>query len=367
MARGIEDKLAALRALDTSSPQAHDVLRDALASQTGIVVAAAAKRIADDAIETLVPELVDAFERLCTQGAKRDPGCRGKTAIARVLHQLDSWEERVFVAGLRIVQQEGWAGPGGGGERDDTAAELRGICGLAHAHFGRTDALDVLADLLVDTERVTRIAAAQAIGDSRRADGSALLRLKLHVGDTDPEVLSACVESMLALACESSLDFVLALLVEHDGKGEAAALALGGARVARAREPLVAWCMGAAPDQRRRPPRRRSFTSRSHAAGVCAVGALTRATRARRCDASPTHSPRCLRDEPLTQCGRGSCRDVYRGTGDRGRDTRRDRGHDRDGDEHRVCRGGCRGDRHGDSALIAVANRTRQRTQRAAR
>jgi len=201
VARGIEDKLAALRALDTSSPQARDVLRDALASQTGIVVAAAAKRIADDAIETLVPELVDAFERLCTQGAKRDPGCRGKTAIARVLHQLDSWEERVFVAGLRIVQQEGWAGPGGGGERDDTAAELRGICGLAHAHFGRTDALDVLADLLVDTERVTRIAAAQAIGDSRRADGSALLRLKLHVGDTDPEVLSACVESMLALAC----------------------------------------------------------------------------------------------------------------------------------------------------------------------
>ncbi len=280
MARSIESRLAALRALDLSSPRSRDELRDALASTTGIVVAAAAKRIGEELVDSLVPELVDAFERLCHDPVKRDPGCRGKIAIARALHALNSWEERVFVAGLRIVQKEGWAGPSDADERDDTAAELRGVCGLAHAHFGRTDALDVLADLLVDDERITRVAAAQAIGDSGRPDGSALLRLKLHVDDGDPDVLSACIESMLSLALESSIPFVLALLDDHDERAEAAALALGGARIERAREPLVTWCMGASPEQRRRVGYLALALLRSDAANEHLLGIVTSAARA---------------------------------------------------------------------------------------
>src|SRR5215212_11967673 len=114
--RGLEDQLAALRALDPGAPGALDELREALRSTTGILVAAAAKLVAEHRLEALIPELLPAFERLIEEPPiKRDPGCRGKIAIARALHALDHWEDRVLVAGLTIVQLEGW------GVQDDTA------------------------------------------------------------------------------------------------------------------------------------------------------------------------------------------------------------------------------------------------------
>ncbi len=242
----IEERLAALRALDPAAPAAHGELRDALRSESGILVAAAARLVAEHRLEALVPELPPAFEALREDAVQRDPGCRGKIAIARALHELDHWDDRVLVAGLTIVQMEGW------GTQDDTAAELRGVCGLAHAHFGREDALDVLADLLADRERTARIAAAQGLGDAGHPDAAALLRYKVRIGDPEPEVLTACVESLLQLARERAPDFLIGLLARHDERAEIAAIALGGARVAAAFEPLVAWCDGCLPAQRHR-------------------------------------------------------------------------------------------------------------------
>jgi len=247
MARSIEQRVAELRAVDPAAPAALVKLRAALGDSSGFLVAAAAKRVEDHRLEPLVPERAPAFERLCDDAVKRDPGCRGKLAIARALHGLDHWDDRVFVAGLRVEQREGW-----GRDRDDTAAELRGVCGLAHAHFARLDALDVLAGLLADRERTTRLAAAQALGDAGRPDASALLRFKLLLGDDEPAVLSACCEALFALARDASYDFVVGLLAAHDQRGEVAALALGGARFAAAVEPLTAWCVGADPEQRHR-------------------------------------------------------------------------------------------------------------------
>jgi hypothetical protein len=176
---------------------------------------------------------------------KRDPACRGKLAIARALHTLDHWDDRVFVAGLRHIQKEGWA-------QEDTAGELRGVCGLAHAHFARGDALDVLAELLGDRERTARIAAAQALGDAGRPDATALLRFKVLAGDPEPAVLAACIESLFALAREATFGFVVRLLAEHDERAEVAALALGGARMAAAFDALTSWCIGCTPEQRHR-------------------------------------------------------------------------------------------------------------------
>ncbi len=244
--RKLEDRIAALRALDPAQPAALDELRDALRSRSGILVAAAARLAGEHRLEALVPELAPAFEQLREDAAQRDPGCRGKIAIARALHALDHWDDGVLVAGLTIEQLEGW------GTRDDTAAELRGVCGLAHAHFGREDALDVLADLLADKERTARIAAAQGLGDAGHPDAAALLRYKVRLGDPEPEVLTACVESLLHLARERAHGFLLGLLARHDERAEIAAIALGGARVAAAFEPLVAWCEGCLPAQRHR-------------------------------------------------------------------------------------------------------------------
>ncbi|HZJ65832.1 MAG TPA: hypothetical protein VFD36_20115 [Kofleriaceae bacterium] len=244
-ARTIEQQVSELRSLDAAAPGALDKLRTALRGTSGLLIAAAAGRVENDRLEAMVPELAPAFERLREDAVKRDPGCRGKLAIARALHALDHWEDRVFVAGLRHEQREGWA-------QEDTGAELRGVCGLAHAHFARADALDVLAALLADRERTTRLAAAQALGDAGRPDATALLRFKVLLGDDEPAVLSACLESLFALARDASYGFVVKLLAAHDERAEVAALTLGGARMAAAFEPITSWCIGATPEQRHR-------------------------------------------------------------------------------------------------------------------
>lgn len=243
--RTLQQRAAELRELDPAAPASLDKLRAALQSSTGYLIAAAANLVGEHRLEALVPELAPAFERLCDDPVKRDPACRGKLAVVRALHTLDHWDDRVFVAGLRHIQKEGWA-------REDTAGELRGVCGLAHAHFARGDALDVLAELLGDPERTARIAAAQALGDAGRPDATALLRFKVLAGDPEPQVLAACIESLFDLARDASYSFVLRLLAEHDQRAEVAALALGGARMAAAFDALTSWCMGATSEQRHR-------------------------------------------------------------------------------------------------------------------
>src|SRR5262249_31371427 len=164
----------------------------------------------------------EAFDRLVDE-IKRDPGCRGKIAIARALHDLDYWHEAVFSRGVRCVQLE----PGFGGA-SDTAGELRAICGMAYAHFARDRALDVRGELLADSDRNARLGAARGLGDAGRPDASALLRYKLLQGGDEPEVLSACCESLLHLG--DAVEFLARLLPGVGDRAEAAALALGGAR-----------------------------------------------------------------------------------------------------------------------------------------
>lgn len=238
MARKLEERLKALR----DAPDAAAV-REALRSTTGLLVAAACRHVAEH--PALATELPGAFARLCEQPIKRDPTCRGKVAVARALHELERWEDEVFARGVRFVQLE----PAFGGPVD-TAAELRGVCGLAYAHFLRPEALEVLAELLADREPAARVAAAQGIGDAGRTDGGALLRFKLLVGDSEPEVLAACLESVLHLG--GAHDFVAGLLARGGERAEAAALALGARRDDRAFEPLVAWCGESLPEPRRR-------------------------------------------------------------------------------------------------------------------
>ncbi len=224
--------------MERGDPVELTVVRDAVRSKTGILVAAAAKVITAREVDALYGELAPAFGRLIERGVERDPGCRGKIAVARTLHQLDRWEDDVFVRGVTVIQEEPvWGG------REDTAAELRGVCGLAYAHAGRADALDVLADLLADPQRVARTAAAQSLGDSGRPDAAALLRFKVRVGDSEPAVIGACLGSILALAPKTALGFVAGFLEDDDGdRAEAAALALGESRVEAATPLLIAWC-----------------------------------------------------------------------------------------------------------------------------
>ena len=237
LSRKLDDRLSALAAMERAGSPDLGVVRDALRSKTGALVAAAARLVARSALEPLFDELAPAFVRLCERPVERDPGCRGKIAVARALSDLDRFEEDVFVRGVSLVQHEPvWGG------REDTAAELRALSAMAFAHAGRADALDVLAELLADPERAARAGAAQALGDTGRPDATALLRFKVRIGDEEAEVISACLGSLLALAPAGSLPFVARLLGGADDRAQAAALALGESRLAAAVPLLVEWC-----------------------------------------------------------------------------------------------------------------------------
>lgn len=234
----IEDKLRRLTALrqETDPAAVATALGRALDQKSsGLIAAKAADLTAElgqgDLTETAVARLIEkmrsAFDRLMIQPVKRDKGCLGKTAIARALASLDVPAQDLYIAGLRHVQLEPiWGGS------VDTAAELRGHCALAMVRTHGPDAVLEVATLLADAERPTRLAAAEALGDSGDKAAEAVLRLKAVTGDEEPEVVGACFQSLLRLNPERSLDFVGQFLGHNEpAVAEAAALALGESRI----------------------------------------------------------------------------------------------------------------------------------------
>ncbi|MCH9684245.1 MAG: hypothetical protein K0V04_22620 [Deltaproteobacteria bacterium] len=241
MSTRFDERLAALRqaARDPAAEGAAKTLTRALDGKNGMLVAVAAQALTperDGAPQRkLVERLPAAFERLREDAVKRDPQCQGKTAIAMCLRELEAEADEVFLAGARHVQMEPvWGG------RVDTAAQLRGICAMALAEAGHPRAMVEAAHLLADDLAAARTAAARAIGCSANAaSGEPLLRLRIELGEEEPEVLGECFGALLELAPASSLEFVGSYLGSTDDTAmEAAALALGGSRIEDAFEPL---------------------------------------------------------------------------------------------------------------------------------
>ena len=224
----LDDQLAALSALreDPRGPAADALLRRSLEDRHGMVVAGAASIIGDAGLQHLYDLLPPAFERLVEGGVEHDRGCRGKLAIAAALLQNEVEAAQVFLTGIRLVQRE----PVWGGSVD-TAAGLRGTCGMGLAMLDHPDALDALATLLADPEAQARAAAACALGNTGRGEAIPLLRYKCLVGDEAPDVLTEAYTSLLAIRWAASLPFVAGFLrSEHDSTAECAALALGQSR-----------------------------------------------------------------------------------------------------------------------------------------
>src|SRR5262249_25023442 len=124
-------------------------------------VAAAAALSARFRFTDLATEMVAAFDRFMIDPTETDKTCSAKTAIVDELNELDFQEPDVFLAGIRHIQLE----PVWGGSRD-TAADLRAGCAMAVVRIGHPQANVLLADLLADSERAVRIAAAQGLAAS---------------------------------------------------------------------------------------------------------------------------------------------------------------------------------------------------------
>jgi HEAT repeat protein len=121
----------------------------------------------------------------------------------------------------------------------DTAVNLRGqgLMGLVNLGHPRTP--ELVAIRLADPEPRARSAAARcAVGWGDATLGRALLLLRIGAGEPDPEVLADCFDGLIRLA---AADRVVGALTGEDQRSEAAALALGSARVAEAVPALIDW------------------------------------------------------------------------------------------------------------------------------
>lgn len=187
-------------------PTAAD-LRPYLADKAGIVAAAAAKIAGESGLGDVQKELEDAFARFLVDPVKTDPGCRAKLAIAEALRKLEARAFDVFLRGITFRQPEPTFGP-----PIDTAGPLRVCCGAALLECRHSLALLHASALLADTEATARTGIASVLGAIGGDACESLLRLRVLVGDPEPQVVGACLQGLLAASLDRELDFVVQIM-----------------------------------------------------------------------------------------------------------------------------------------------------------
>jgi HEAT repeat protein len=232
----LDDKLAALRALrgQALTPEQEAEVRKRIGDRSNLVVAAAAALAGENALVEASKDLETAFDRFLVNPLKDDKLCRAKIAIVQALDRMGHEDADVFRCAASHVQHEPvWGGT------EDSAPPLRAAAVVALARVEGSRSLSVLADALADPARDIRIAAASALGAIGTEGAGLLLRLKVRVGDQDPDVLSECLGGLLAADAGANLPLVAGFLEPSDPAAcEAAALALGRSRLPEALEPL---------------------------------------------------------------------------------------------------------------------------------
>ena len=227
---------ARLRALenDPTLPDLEETLSAALASANNRLVGRAAVLIAKHKWEFFADDLRRAYERFLENPVKTDRGCEAKTPLCEALRQIEYDDADFFLEGIRYRQQE----PGYGGE-NDTASELRAICGFSLIQLNDSRAMSELVDLLGDPEKTARAGAARAIAHGRGQASELLLRLKINLGDPEPEVLGECFAGLLRLDPSGGIARIAKFLL-HPSEDVCceAALALGESRTEAAFAPL---------------------------------------------------------------------------------------------------------------------------------
>ncbi|MEJ0007079.1 MAG: HEAT repeat domain-containing protein [Steroidobacteraceae bacterium] len=217
-----------LNSLDPLAPRSEQaaVLKKALADRHFLVVARAATLCGEKLFHELIADLQSAFARFVPEAVKRDPRCKAKSAIARALLTLECLDIEFYQTGILYRQLEPvWGG------RADTATDIRCSCAMGLAASGHLRAVAELAGLLNDPEVEVRCGAARAISCGNPFEAEAVLRLKVLIGDAEPQVTGECFGALLAIAPQYSLAFVAGFLrVKDELLQEYAALALGESR-----------------------------------------------------------------------------------------------------------------------------------------
>ena len=220
-------------------------LRKRIGDRSNLVVAAAAAIAGENTLADLAGDLEAAFDRFLVNPLKDDKLCRAKLAIVQALDRMEHQRTDVFLKAARHVQFE----PVWGGS-EDSAPPLRAAALVALARAEGTFSLPVLVDAMADPAKDVRIASAVALGAVGSEAAGLVLRLKVRLGDKDPDVFSECLGGLLAVDATANLPIVAEFLDPADPPAcEAAAMALGRSRLAEALEPLKE-CLAAVPYRR---------------------------------------------------------------------------------------------------------------------
>ncbi|WP_165219488.1 HEAT repeat domain-containing protein [Aquisphaera insulae] len=224
----LEERLAEIRLLRNRepSPELTASLKTAIADRSNLIAATAAEIAGERGLAELAAPLEAAFARFLVDPVRTDKLCRAKLAIVKALDGMEHDAEETFRKSATHVQQEPvWGGT------EDTAAPLRAAALLALTRVNPLDLMTILVEALVDPEKEVRGAAAQALGAVGSQAAALLLRLKIRLGDREPEVLSDCLSGMLAADLPAGLELARERLRSNDvPTGEAAAMALARSR-----------------------------------------------------------------------------------------------------------------------------------------
>ncbi|HVA45217.1 MAG TPA: HEAT repeat domain-containing protein [Pirellulales bacterium] len=239
--KSASEKRADLNALRDrlKTPESAQALRKGLADRSNRVVGKAAEIVAETDDKGFEDDLKAAYARLLSDPVKSDPGCLGKTAIVEALVKLECRDLDFYRAAVQYRQYEGvWGGD------EDTAAQLRAAAAIGLVLCSSLlEALNRFAEMLTDRSKIARAGAARAIAALAHPEGVPLLRLKLLLGDKEPEVVGECCAAMLQLAPDDGLPLVVQQLASpNPDVALQVALALGESRHRQALEPLrSAW------------------------------------------------------------------------------------------------------------------------------
>ena len=224
----VEEEVARTKALSDAS-----ALKAALEHANARVVIAAAAAVEEQELAACGDALVDAFARVLN--GVSDPQCRAKVALLKAIMALEADRERdAYLLGRRFVQMEAQWGP-----PVDTASEVRGLSVLGLVRSRHPEAAIFAAEALADPEHRVRLAAADALGEATLDAALPVLRLKLAIGDAEPEVLGAALRSYVELDTTGGLKLARELLAARgEAEQEAVLLALGESRKVEALDVL---------------------------------------------------------------------------------------------------------------------------------
>ena len=247
----LEAKIHALYALAAGDDPA--ALRRRLATilrgKSGILIERAARIVRDQRISALQGALVTAFDTLCVDGKKRDPGCAGKTACLTALDHLDHPDRAVFERAAKVEQVTFvWGQP-----PVDHAVPVRARAALAVSRFSESEASTLLGTLLADPYEEVRRAAIEGLGG--RPDASGMLALRWSTMDTGAPIAQLeCGTALIRATGALGVSMVArALADDRPSVREIAALALAESRSAAALAHLVsALDTAVEPDDRKR-------------------------------------------------------------------------------------------------------------------